>query len=245
MKRLFYSTFIVLFLSSCATTTIVKFDPVANKNLHTIGLVVVLNNGFGVYDFAGTEEQRRTNGILTNLILDLAEEANSTAKKEFQSILTKETSDSGFNFGRQMTEELANALRDVNYEVIILTPSEINTATVDAYLEVELQRVGYRFNRSRFEDTHCDFCAFPLIAANVSLSKFPLITLTLEERKNQSKENTLYLFPISYGDANSTISPPGHYLLDFRKPEHQELIIEGLQHGTAAIAEYVATNLRK
>jgi len=238
MKKLFGLVLVMLVLSGCAhAPSMVKFDPVVNQNIRTIGLVEVSNPlQYPVVKSVAAEKNQMATGFLLGLFLGIGGVAvaagmdvgvaGSSARNEAEGILTKEISDSGFNFGRQMTEELAKALRNANYEVV--SPS---TSNENVKLEVVgAPFVGYRYNGVSGTEVS------PLVAANIRLIS--------------SNGTILYFSGIAYGEASCSscfyaTKPSEHYNFDLTKPENKALIIEGLQAGIAAIAEKVAADLRK
>lgn len=236
MKRSFCLGFVILFLSGCAG--LVKFDPVANQNLRTIGLVEVANpQQFEVRDSLSTERAKIKPGL--GGLIAIVGAAVSTAKKEATGVLQQEISDSGFSFGRQMTEELAKALRNANYEAIIISSTERDKTNAGAYLTVEYEGVGYRYSGKSND-------VFPYIQQRAYLSK------SLPKSGEKPDKDILYSSIIAYGGVHSidvasvvVIPIQERYVFDITKPENKPLIVEGLQAGITAIAEQVAADLRK
>jgi hypothetical protein len=237
MKKLLSLILVLLSLIGCAPTTI-KFDAVANPNMRTIGLVELLPRQHMVLQSDTAERlQNVLGGGLIGGVLTA-----SLEQKESGNILTEEINKSGFDFSRQMTAELAKALQNAGYEVVTIPPNEIEIVKrgvrdVDAYLTMvctyPCKGVGYRYDS----------------ASSEVVSPYILGEIRLASTFDKLASSPLYLSKVAYGDACSscynTITPPARYHFDITKPENRTLLIEGLQAGIVAIAERVATDLRK
>jgi len=230
MKKIFCLVFLMLTLVGCATT--VKFDPVTNRNVRTLGLSVSAPSGANVVESTALTQVKQQQGLLGLLIFAAAEAVLPIARKEAEGILSKEISESGFNFQRQLTEELEKSLRNVGYDVVVESTNEKTKVNSDGFLSVVISNAGYQFTHSIGEgDYVCPFVIQQVRLTSKAISK--------------EKEDKILYASGSYAPVPNPTAISERYCFDIAKPENKVIIIKGLQALILSIAEGIAADLMK